>query len=120
MKIFLIVILIMTLIPMSLSFGADFGTYLGEFCIGESFFDEVIVFPNGSQPKVSIVYRGISTDTLLIYIASSPESTYLIAPGYCVVKKNVGYWQFDFGLGTKDCTFTLQSSTNNKIKIWRK
>ncbi len=101
---------------------APAGTYLGEFTIGESFVDETIDFGGGSPPmKVSIIYCGATGDTILLFMAFTPENPNLMAPGYRVIGKSKGAnWSFVFGFGVKgDSIFTIQLVTGNKIKIWK-
>jgi hypothetical protein len=96
--------------------------FIGDFTIGETFVDEYISYADGSQAKVSIIYRGSTGNGILLYIASFPETPYVIAPGYCLIEKTTTakYWTFIFGFGTAgDRIYRLQKNSNNQIKVWR-
>jgi hypothetical protein len=120
LKIFSILIFLSILILSGQVEGAQI--YLGEFAIGESFVDDYISYSDGSVAKVSVIFRGTSGNGVLLYIASFPETPYLIAPGYCLIEKksSENSWTFLIGFGvTGDRVYQIQKNTYNQIKLWR-
>jgi len=116
----LIPLFALILIFISLPLGAS--TYLGEFTIGEAFVDEYVIYADGSLAKISVVFKGSSGNVILLYVASLPETPYVIASGYCFVEKKSteSVWTFLIGFGvTGDRIYKLQKNNYNQIKVWR-